>query len=180
MSPRLWLGLGVCVLALSACQDGEADAGPVSTSSTGTPADRLDCATLLPDSAFAALGWDGAGEAEEHAGRCERRTEGSGAVTVGTRAQTSGDVGATLQSECDDLRSSGDYVDQPVAWLESAGDESCAVGLGDSGTGVAELYFVNAADEVVQVRVEALRPVAAEQLQAGMADVAASASDLTG
>lgn len=174
MTPRLWLSLAGCVLALSACSGEQAESDPVTTATTGTVESTLDCTALISDDVVTALGWAVGDGAAEDAGRCLRRVDESGAITVSTRAQTDGDAAATLQAECERLRATGAYVAQPVDWLEPTRDQSCASGL-DVSTGVAELLFVNDTDEVVQVRVEALQAVTPEQLEAAMGAVAAAA-----
>ena len=180
-------GTAVCVLVvclLGACSSETVDGGPAraegSPAAVATPADDR-CRGLLPDGVLTALGWAAGAAATDEAGRCERRVEGSGAVTVTTRAATGGGddpAREALDEQCEQLRSAGGYVDQPVAWLSPGSEASCATGLADTGTGVAELYVVNAVDELVQVRVEALAPVRPQQLQQAMSEVAAAAADL--
>lgn len=172
--------LALCGPLLAGCGDDPVAAERPSLSASG--GDSLDCVALLPDTAFAAFGWEAAASAEEHAGRCERRVSGAGAATVATRAVTSsGDdaVRRELDATCDGLREEGGYVDQPVGWLRPARPESCATGLAQTRTGVAELYFINDADELVQIRVEALSPLAPESLEAGMTELAEASADLS-
>lgn len=176
----MWRVLGTLVagtsLVLAGCSDDPArDTSP----STGS---QLDCAALITDDALAALGWRTSETAEEHAGRCVRRAAESGAVTVATRAVTAtGDdaSGQVLDQECEELRSGSGSVAQPVGWLEPEREASCASELEGSRTGVAELYFLNDRDEVVQIRVEALAPVPPARLHAGLVDLAATAANLT-
>jgi hypothetical protein len=103
-------------------------------------------------------------------------------VTVATRAVTATGEDPSrqvLDQECAELRSGGDYVAQPVGWLEPQREASCATELENTRTGVAELYFLNDRDEVVQIRVEALAPVPPARLHAGLAELAAGAATLT-
>ncbi|WP_248582973.1 hypothetical protein [Nocardioides sp. InS609-2] len=172
------------VASLVACsaETAESDrpSATAAPSSAGSSAGD-QCAALLDDDALTALGWAADSTAEEHAGRCERRAGGSGAVTVLTRAVTGEGPDAArdaLDAQCEELRSGGGYVDQPVAWLDPESDASCFTSLADTRTGVAELYLVNTMDELIQVRVEALTPVAPERVQEAMSNVAAAASDL--
>ena len=102
-------------------------------------------------------------------------------MTVGTRAVTEPGPDASragLDAECDELRERGGYVDQPVAWLASETDDGCFASLAVAGTGVAELYFINSVDELVQVRLESLRPLEPEVVEQAMTEVAAVASEL--
>lgn len=173
--------LALSVLGLSACGDEAAEDGRPASDGANSGASGLDCAALVPDAALASLGWSPEGEPEEHAGRCERRVTGSGAVTVATRAVTKEGVESARQelaTQCDDLRSGGEDVEQPVAWLADGGETSCATGLAATRTGVAELYFLNDVDEVVQIRVEALTPVEQKGLEAGMTELAGAAATL--
>lgn len=163
------------VAVLGGCGSDDAATSTPAGEGTDRAADTLDCAALLPDDALTALGWSPGAPAEEHAGRCQRRVDEVGQVTVATRAE--GQEGFT--STCDELRSGGDYVAQPVTWLDPATEESCATGLADdTHTGVAELYFVNDTGELVQVRVEALAPLQQEQLQAGLNELVAAAATM--
>jgi hypothetical protein len=165
------LAAALAPVFLVACGE---DAGAPSAETSG----GLDCGTLVPEAALTALGWGPGGPATEHVGRCERRVEGVGAVTVGTRALT-GDPAATLTEECDALRAGGGYVAAPVPFLDPAREQSCLSGLADdTGTGVAELYYVNDADEVVQIRIEALDRVEADSLRAGLQELATSTAAL--
>src|SRR3954468_230559 len=90
MVRRLGLALAVLLIATSGASGcGSPDADATRLGSGGTPvATTLDCAALIPDAAIAALGWSPSAPAEEHVDRCERRVDGKGAVTVGTRALT--------------------------------------------------------------------------------------------
>lgn len=83
-----------------------------------------------------------------------------------------------LDHQCDDLRSGDRYVDQPVAWLDPEVEASCFASLAHTRTGVAELYFINSVDEVVQVRVEALAPLEPERVQQAMSAIATASSTL--
>ena len=182
---RLVVGIVLAVGGLSACSgdvaEGERPSASGTPSGTAGSSPSGRCGDLLPDQALARLGWDVGPPAQEHAGRCERRVDGSGAMTVTTRAATgkgADEAGAALAAQCEELRADGGHVDQPVAWLEAGPDASCFTALAATRTGVAELYFVNAADEVVQVRLEALTPVEPERVERAMSEVATAAAEL--
>lgn len=183
MVKTMSLALGAAILLTAGCSaDTVASDRPSATGSSPVePTITDECDALIPDEVFTELGWTTDDAAAEDAGRCLRRAEGSGAMTVVTRAVTaegSDAARAGLEVECDKLRDKGGYVDQPVAWLEPSSDDSCFADLADTRTGVAELYFVNSVDELVQVRLEALTPLEPEVLQDAMGDVATAASEL--
>ncbi len=169
--------LALSALVATGCSDEPSvDARPSTES-------RLDCAALITDDALTALGWRASAPAVEHAGRCVRRVDDAGGVTVMTRAVTATGEEPSLRlldRECAELRSAGGYVAQPVDWLEPEREASCATGLADTRTGVAKLYFLNDREEVVQIRVEALAPVPPSRLRAGLAELVAGAATLTG
>jgi hypothetical protein len=179
------MGLLLCaaIACTAGCSANRADSEQPSAASPSAAGSSTSdqCAALLPDEAFTALGWAKTALAAEAAGRCERRAEGSGAATVATRAVP--DPGpeaarAALETQCEELRASGGYVDQPVAWLTPESDDSCFTSLAATRTGVAELYFVNSVDELVQVRIEALTPTEPELVQQAMSEIAEAASEL--
>lgn len=156
-------------LGAGACSDDEVERDPATVDETPVatdgPSPTAECADLVPDAVLAALGWDPDGPAVLESDRCERRVAAAGAVTVGTRAVPPGDDAreAALDAHdgyCRDLVSG---PDQDLSWLEVEGP-ACGELLPPEGTGVAELLWVTADDAVVQVRVEALRPVTRDQL----------------
>lgn len=174
------LGLGVVLLSLQACSgDPEATGDPVTP---GEPTRALDCARLVPAEAVDALGWPAAQPAE-HAGRCLLRTRG-GEVTVGTRAVPAADgvradaVQQELAAQCDRLRTEGaQFVGEPEWFAE--GQQGCLTQVdARSGTGVAELVVLNAADEVVQIRVAASSRVEEEAVDAALEALARASADL--
>lgn len=175
------LGLGVLLLALQACSDDPA-AKDDSVAPDGTSAATLDCVSLIPATAIDALGWPAA-EPEEHGGRCLVRSE-RGEVTVGTRAvpapaeERATAVQEELEAQCDRLRADGShFVDQP-GWL-AEGQQGCLTQVDpETGTGVAELVFLNDAEEVVQVRIASSRRLAEDAVDAALEEMATASADL--
>jgi hypothetical protein len=145
----------VVVLALD--DDEPANETPVSAESP-SPA---RCAEIIPDKATAALGWDDAAEAVEHIGRCERRESQSGRITVGTRALgVSGDdrpkaLADEYDAKCGALGGAA-RAEQSPAWLTTHND-ACAE-LPKRGIGVVEM-FVLLDDDLVQIRIESMKPI---------------------
>ncbi len=131
------------------------------TVSAGSPP---PCARLIPDAAVTSLGWAAPSVPQEHVGRCERRDDASGEVTVGTRALGSLDDDRAMAAEdeydaqCTALEApdGSSTVERPPTWLTD--DHDACAQLPKGGEGVAQV-FVLADDDVVQIRVVARKPV---------------------
>jgi hypothetical protein len=174
---RSALGLGVVLLlgalTMQACGDDEAaetSPGPPQQTSLG------DCADLLPDSVFAALGWDPAGDATLDGDTCTRAaTQGDAEVQRRAVAAVGGDdlpaaAASTFEEHCADLYGeSGTAVD----WL-GADTSACALLAPDRGMSV--LVVVTDDDAVVEVRVDADESTPEAQVQAGLVELAQAAT----
>ncbi|NYJ02535.1 hypothetical protein HNR19_003233 [Nocardioides thalensis] len=175
------LGLGALLLALQACSDDPA-ANDGKPTIDGSAAASLDCASLIPAAAIDALGWP-AVEPEEHAGRCLVRSA-RGEVTVGTRAvpasadERADAVQAELETQCERLRADGrQFVGEPE-WL-AEGHQGCLTQVDPrTGTGVAELVFLNDIDEVVQVRIASSRRLDEDRVTDALEQIASASAGL--
>jgi hypothetical protein len=174
-------GLAVVVAATTgvvlALDDDESADGSHVTAESLSP---TRCADLIPDTAMAALGWDGAAEAVEHAGRCERRGSQSGQITVGTRPLgASGDdrsqaLADEYRAKCSALGGAATAERSP-AWL-STDNRACAE-LPSRGVGVAQM-FVLLDDDLVQIRIASLKPIEDTGLQDSMNALVEAAADV--
>ena len=163
----------VALVVLTSCSD---DSGAASTAaatpSSSSASDDPDCAGVIPDAAWAPLGWPGGEPASEHAGRCQRITEDVGQVTVGTLPVTGAEADRTdnarsvYDDECTRLRDSGGYVAEPAEEL-APGQTACGLMTDhNTKTGVAELILLTATDEVVQMRVVVVDPTSPNRVMA--------------
>lgn len=160
----------VVSLGAGACSDDDVERDPATVDQTPVDTDgplpTPECVDLVPDAVLTALGWSPGAPAVLESGRCERRVDAAGAVTVGTRAVPPGDDGdreAALDAHDDYCRDLVNGPDQDLSWLAVEGP-ACGELLPPEGTGVAELLWVTTDDAVVQVRVEALQPVSRDRL----------------
>lgn len=159
------LALIVALVVLTSCrEDPGAASAPAPAVSGSTASEEVDCAGVIPDAAWAPLGWPGGAPASAHAGRCERASEGVGQVTVGTLAVVGAEADRTenarsvYDDQCTRLRDTGSYVAEPAAKL-APGQRACGLMLDDDAeTGVAELILLTPSDQVVQMRVAVVDP----------------------
>jgi hypothetical protein len=172
-------GLIVIVAATTgvvlALDDDESANGSHVTTESPIPA---RCADLIPDAAIAALGWDGAAEAVEHAGRCERRGSQSGQITVGTRPLGASEVDRSkaladeYDAKCKALGGAA-TAEQSPTWLTT--DNHACAELPERGLGVAQM-FVLLDDDLVQIRIESLEPIEDTGLQDSLNALAEAAA----
>jgi hypothetical protein len=162
------LGIGVIGLIIGAALaavvlvvlDDDDPANAPSVSADSPP----PCARLIPDAAVTSLVWAAPPAAQEHVGRCERRDDAAGEVTVGTRALASLDDDRAkaakdeYDAQCSALEGpdGSSAVERPPSWLTD--DHDACAQLPDGGEGVAQV-FVLADEDVVQIRVVARKQV---------------------
>lgn len=179
MSPLQAVVLAAAGVLAASCSSG-ATSEPVG-SDGGARAD-LDCAALIPASAWTTLGWS-ATRPEPHAGRCRVRAEGQGEITVGTRAaatDSDAEAGAAreVDRQCDRLRSDAPHFIGRPPWLPAI-EASCYSQVAPgAGTGVAEVVFANRHDQVVQVRVAAYAAAEEASVEQALRALTEAARDL--
>lgn len=165
------LALLVAMVVMTSCSDdSRAASKPATAPSSSTASDDVDCAAVIPDAAWAPLGWPVGEGASERAGRCERVAPGIGEVTVGTRAVTGAEADradnarGVYDEECTRLRDSGDYVAEPAEKL-APGQTACGLMTNTTTkTGVAELIVLTPSHEVVQLRVAVVEPTSPQRV----------------
>lgn len=178
MSPLQAVVLAAAGVLAASCSSG-ATSDPVGDD--GGAGSSLDCAALIPEPAWTALGWE-ATRPEPHAGRCRVRAEGQGEITVGTRAAPGGDDAEAAADEvrgrCDQLRSDAPHFIGRPPWL-SGDSASCYSQVAPgAGTGVAEVVFADRRDRVVQIRIAAYAAADESAVEQALRTLTAAASDL--
>lgn len=139
--------------AVWAANRDDADPATDRESSADPSSPIAECATLIPDSAFEALGWRGTAAAAAPDGERCRRTHGkNGYIVVGERSR-GGDLSPEgVRKEYDARCESLDAGSGPATWI--SGSTACAE-VSAEGIGLSELYLLTEQDRIVQVRITA-------------------------